>query len=415
MSPVSSIAQTPAAPPTQSSSAAQDDPLRFEMPTVTVTAQKEPEDKQKLPVSVTAVPQDDDRERRHPHRQRGSDLRAEYLFHGVDGEEAEQRPVPRHQLQPEQPGHHDLYRRRPPVQRELLEHRAARRRSDRVRARSAERALRPQHAGRAGEHREQPAVADEVDGHARQSRSATHGSWAVRGGASGPVVSDKVSLGVSFAQVNRDGFTVNDVTGQRYRSPRSRFPPRRQLLWVPNSAWEARVIFTGERARDGDYGLNDVAALRANPFHAARDFEGHADRDVLGTTIQARRVGGPVVFSSTTGFLNWKTQDVTDLDYTRSPILTRDNTEKDFQFTRRFASPRRTTAPVQLSDSARLRWQAGVFSLHAGLSAGRHQHLCAVRCSRQFRSASTRRCPSSTTSVWACSVRARSRSTTGWT
>ena len=40
-----------------------------------------------------------------------------------------------------------------------------------------------------------------------------HGSWAVRGGASGPVVADKVSLGVSFAQVNRDGFTVNDVTG----------------------------------------------------------------------------------------------------------------------------------------------------------------------------------------------------------
>ena len=55
------------------------------------------------------------------------------------------------------------------------------------------------------------------------------------------------------------------------------------------------MIFTGERARDGDYSLNDVAALRANPFHAARDFEGFADRDVIGTTIQARRVGGPVV------------------------------------------------------------------------------------------------------------------------
>src|SRR4030095_469729 len=56
MSPASSIAQTPAAPPAPSSSASQDDPLRFEMPTVTVTAQKEPEDKQKIPVSVTAVP-----------------------------------------------------------------------------------------------------------------------------------------------------------------------------------------------------------------------------------------------------------------------------------------------------------------------------------------------------------------------
>ena len=40
-------------------SASQDDPaIRFRMPTVTVTAQKEPEDKQRVPVSVTAVSKD---------------------------------------------------------------------------------------------------------------------------------------------------------------------------------------------------------------------------------------------------------------------------------------------------------------------------------------------------------------------
>ena len=101
--------------------------------------------------------------------------------------------------------------------------------------------------------------------------------------------------------------------------------------------------------------------FRNNPFHAARDFEGRADRDVIGTTILARRARGPVVFTSTTGFLNWKTQDVTDLDYTPLPILTRDNTEKDFQFTQeiRFASAE--TAPVRLADAAQLRWQSGVF------------------------------------------------------
>src|SRR6185295_6289066 len=172
-----------------------------------------------------------------------------------------------------------------------------------------------------------------------------HASWAVRGGASGPV-SDKVSLGVSFAQVNREGFTVNDVTGNDL-DRRDAFSAKGQVLWIPNNAWEARVIFTGERARDGDYGLNDVASLRANPFHAARDFEGHTDRDVIGTTIQTRRVGGPIVFSSTSGFLNWKTQDVTDLDYTPQPLLTRDNTEKDFQFTQevRFASAENRAIP----------------------------------------------------------------------
>jgi iron complex outermembrane recepter protein len=187
-----------------------------------------------------------------------------------------------------------------------------------------------------------------------------HGSWAVRGGVSGPIASDKLSIGLSLSQVDRDGFTVNDVTGNDIDS-RSAFSGKAQLLWLPDNAWEGRVIFNAERARDGDYSLNDVGALRSNPFHAARDFEGRADRDVMGTTILARRASGPVVFSSTTGFLNWKTQDVTDLDYTPSPLLRRDNTEEDFQFTQevRFASAE--TAPVRLTDSARLRWQSGVF------------------------------------------------------
>ena len=116
-----------------------------------------------------------------------------------------------------------------------------------------------------------------------------------------------------------------------------------QLWWVPTSEWETRVIVTGERARDGDYALNDLAALRQNPFHAARDFEGFTNRDVLSTTIQTRREGQRFAFSTTTGFVNWKTQDVTDLDYSPAPLITRDNSEKDFQFTQevRFASASR--------------------------------------------------------------------------
>jgi hypothetical protein len=53
-----------------------------------------------------------------------------------------------------------------------------------------------------------------------------------------------------------------------------------QLLLTPAANWEARLIYSGERARDGDYALNDLDALRANPFHTSRDFEGHTNRDV---------------------------------------------------------------------------------------------------------------------------------------
>jgi iron complex outermembrane receptor protein len=184
-----------------------------------------------------------------------------------------------------------------------------------------------------------------------------HGAWGVRGAASGPLASDRLSLGVSFAHADRDGFTVNDITSNDIDS-RSAFSGKAQLLWRPADRWESRVIVSGERARDGDYSLADVGRLRTNPFHAARDFEGRANRDLFGTTILATRTGGPVIFSSTTGFLRWETQDVTDLDYTPGPILTRDNTERDFQFTQeiRFASAEPAAAPAR-----RIRWQSGLF------------------------------------------------------
>ena len=103
--------------------------------------------------------------------------------------------------------------------------------------------------------------------------SVPFGNYGVVGGSRrrvGPGRRGQGSLGVSFAQVDRDGFTVNDVTGNDIDS-RSAFSAKAQVLWTPNSDWEARVIVTGERARDGDYALNDVGgAARQSVSRGAR-------------------------------------------------------------------------------------------------------------------------------------------------
>ena len=180
-----------------------------------------------------------------------------------------------------------------------------------------------------------------------------------RGTASGPL-GQKVALGIGIGHAQRDGYTKNDLTGHDLDYRNATFG-KAQLLWTPASNWEARVIVTGERARDGDYALNDLASLRQRPYHAARDFEGRTDRDVLATTVLARREGRRVRLSTTTGFVRWKTDDLTDLDYTPLPLVTRSNTERDFQFTQEVRVASAPNASVKLSDAASLKWQGGLF------------------------------------------------------
>jgi len=349
------------APPDGSAPSTQSEPdptLRFRMPTVTVTAQKVAQDEQKVPVSVTAVPRDTLEDAAVHVVSDAAIFAPNTYFTEWSARKLSNARFRGISSSPNNPGITTYIDGVPQMNAnsssiELLD-------IDQIEfVRGPQSALfgRNTLGGLVNITSTRPSTGKWTG--ALSLPFGTHGAWAVRGGASGPIVTGKASLGVSFAEVRRDGFTVNDVTAQDI-DRRSAFSGKAQFLWTPNSAWEGRVIFTGERARDGDYSLNDVAALRANPFHAARDFEGHADRDVVGTTVLARHAGGPIVFSSTTGFLHWKTQDVTDLDYTPRPLITRDNTEKDFQFTQeiRFASA--DVAPIRLTDDARLRWQAGI-------------------------------------------------------
>lgn len=185
------------------------------------------------------------------------------------------------------------------------------------------------------------------------------GARDIKASISGPLA-PTVGMSVAIGHGERDGFTTNSVTG-RTVDDRSATFGKAQLLWTPAAQWETRLIVSGERSRDGDYALGDLAGIRANPFTVARDFEGRQDRDVASATLQARREGARVSVTSTSGFVRWKAQDVTDLDYSPMSFITRDNTEEARQFSQEVRLASAAAAPFRLSDSATLAWQAGVF------------------------------------------------------
>jgi iron complex outermembrane receptor protein len=189
---------------------------------------------------------------------------------------------------------------------------------------------------------------------------ANFGARDLRASVSGPLAAGRVGVSGAISYGRRDGFTRNIVTDNDV-DDRSAFAGKGQLLWTPSSSWETRVIVNGERARDGDYALHDLGTLRSSPFQVSRDFEGHTDRDLVATTVLARRVGGRITLSTTTGFVNWKTVDETDLDYTRAPIVRRSNTEESVQFTQEVRVGSAPNASWRAPGEVPVRWQAGVF------------------------------------------------------
>ena len=186
-----------------------------------------------------------------------------------------------------------------------------------------------------------------------------------RASVSGPLVSNRLAIGASMSFSRRDGFTTNTLTGNDIDS-RESFAGKGQLLWLPGDNWETRFILSGERARDGDYALNDLAAVRATPFDVQRDFEGFTNRDLLSATFIARHEHARFAFTSTTGVVRWKTEDETDLDYTPLPLSTRRNTEEATQFTQELRLASTPAGTVKLSDRLGMRWQAGAFFFTQG-------------------------------------------------
>jgi len=213
----------------------------------------------------------------------------------------------------------------------------------------------------------------------------------VRFRASGPV-NDKVAVSGAFGKQVRNGYTVNDTTGRTVDDRNGTFA-KAQMAWTINKNWDARTVYSYERDRDGDYALGDLAAIRKNPFHVTRDFEGYTNRNIHAITEILHAEGDRFAIHSSTGFVKWTTHDETDLDYTPLPLATRDNAEQAHQFTEeiRISSP--TNAPVKVNDAIALRWLGGIELFTQDYNQNAKNHLAPFVLSPQIPFAVTQTSP----------------------
>ncbi len=193
-----------------------------------------------------------------------------------------------------------------------------------------------------------------------EAGAGRHEERDARFSASGPLVPDKLALGLAGALSERRGFTRNTFTGND-ADFREGAAGRLQLHWLPAENWSARLLLFGERDRDGDFALGDLAALRNRSHRVARDFEGRSDRDLLAPTLILQRRGERADLTMTTGFVRWRHLQLTDLDYSPVPAVTRRDRTEARQLTQEFRLASPAAAPVVLDEDWRLKWQAGLF------------------------------------------------------
>lgn len=191
-----------------------------------------------------------------------------------------------------------------------------------------------------------------------------YNSYDVRGRVTTPLIQDQLGFSFAGGYSERDGFTHDTVSGTDIDN-RSAYFGKAQFLWTPSDELEVRFIIAGETSRDGDYALNNLAALRRHPRQSGRSFLGYVERDVLMPTLQITYHADAFDFTSTTGFVWWETTDFTDVDYNPFNIASRFNNEKMASFTQEFRFSNPASRPLTLGENATLAWQAGLFFFHS--------------------------------------------------
>lgn len=199
-----------------------------------------------------------------------------------------------------------------------------------------------------------------------ESTFGNYNLYDFRGRINAPLIQDQLGFSFAGGYNERDGYTNDTVSGTDVDN-RSAYFGKAQFLWQPSDELEVRFILAGESSNDGDYALTNLNSLRRNKRETSRSFLGSVERDVLMPTLQVTYHADAFDFTSTTGFVHWRTEDITDIDYSNAPIpqSIRRNEEEMHSFTQefRFSSP--AEHPVELSDSVKLAWQAGFFYFHS--------------------------------------------------
>jgi iron complex outermembrane receptor protein len=172
------------------------------------------------------------------------------------------------------------------------------------------------------------------------------------GGVSGPIVADKLSIGVSGIYSTRDGF-VHNSTNHDHPDDKETLGGRAQLRWTPTEQLDFSVVLHGEKFNDG-FVPTYYRGHDRNLFSVKRDYDGFVDTDTWGAALKGSFANDVVKVTSVSSYRNWRQNLKQDFDFSADPIR--------LGFSKPDLDQWSQEVRVQSNDDSKnLKWLAGLF------------------------------------------------------
>lgn len=204
----------------------------------------------------------------------------------------------------------------------------------------------------------------------RSSVSATYGSYGekeVRANASGPLMEDKLYLGLYGLALGSDSYMENDTdtSGDEGRHKEG-LAGRMKLRYQGGEDWKTTLILEGQHHDDGSFPLRRTernAYVKAGTYgadsryHYSHDFESSEDIGTWNVTLNTEVETGLGTLQSVTGYQDYNCVEWIDADMSPADAMRKRVHMEDSDLSQEF----RLTSP---EGGGPFRWITGVYFFH---------------------------------------------------
>ena len=194
-----------------------------------------------------------------------------------------------------------------------------------------------------------------------------YGHKELRANVGGPLIEDKLYMGLYAMGVAEDSYMTNDIDtggdGGRYKDGKA---GRLKLRYQANDDWKTTLIVEGQRHDDGSFPLQrterngyvKAGLLDADSgYHYSHNVESTEDTTAWNFVLNSQWETGIGSLSSITGFQNYDCREKIDGDMSRFDAMVKDMRIKDHDLSQEF----RLASP---EDDGLFRWLTGVYLFH---------------------------------------------------